>query len=398
MKASQWVRLVLSSFAVMSVVGVMAVVACGPSAPLAPPNGADNVSDSVSLPATEVPFVLPQSGDGGNGEPTAEPTDEPTAEPTEEPTDELTEEPSATQYVPPTTDPSLCKGTGSSMYCPPDGDPKLEYRVRGKYIYAMEKNAARGVRGDAREFPELVLIITTHTADAVDDVVEFLEANGVPVGRWVYRYRVDDYGVVVVTMDLSLIPELVALAGVKWVHEDLSHWGDGRPDPPETIVESDLKFRYSTVLGENRRRGSRGDEALPYPVVRILIETGTASAVDPVLEYLRTNGGRNIVSSKVKAGQGDLDGSGTVEVDLSLMWMPGLMWIPDVDEISEVETTLKGTGDGEPDSRREAGRGVAQPAFTSTATAMWSAAAVAAQADQWHRAGFMVLTLRRARF
>ena len=103
----------------------------------------------------------------------------------------------------------------------------------GHYIYAMEKNAARGVRGDAREFPELVLIITTHTADAVDDVVEFLEANGVPVGRWVYRYPVDDYGVLVVTMDLSLIPELVALAGVKWVHEDLSHLGDGRPDPPK---------------------------------------------------------------------------------------------------------------------------------------------------------------------
>ena len=381
MKASQWFRLLVSSFAAMSLVGVMAVVACGPSAPLAPQNGAGNVSDSVSAPATEVPFVLPQSGDGdgGNGEPTEEPTDEPT------------EEPSATQYVPPTTDPSLCKGTGSSMYCPPDGDPKLQYGVRGHYIYAMEKNAARGVRGDAREFPELVLIITTHTADAVDDVVEFLEANGVPVGRWVYRYPVDDYGVLVVTMDLSLIPELVALAGVKWVHEDLSHLGDGRPDPPETILESDLKLRYFTVLRENERRVYSGDDALPYPVVRILIETGTASAVGPVLEYLRTNGGRNIVSSKVKAGQGDLDGSGTVEVDLNLRWMPGIMWIPDVDEISEVETTLKGTGDGEPDSRREAGRGVAQPAFTSTAMATSSAAAELTeltQVDQWHRAGY----------
>lgn len=56
MKASQWVRLVLSSFAVMSVVGVMALMACGPSAPTAPPNGAGNVSDSVSVPATEAPF------------------------------------------------------------------------------------------------------------------------------------------------------------------------------------------------------------------------------------------------------------------------------------------------------------------------------------------------------
>ena len=371
MKAAQWVRLVVLSFAVMSVAGLIAVLACGPSAPSAPPNGAGNVSDSVSLP-TEVPFMLPQSGDGGNGEPTAEPTEEPTP----------------TQYVPPTVRPSECKGSGSSMYCPPDGDPKVGTRVRGHYNRAMNQNVARGVRGDAREFPELPVIITTHTSDAVDDVVEFLEANGVLVGRWVYRYPGDDYGVLAVTMDLSLIPELVALAGVRRIKKDLSHLDDGRPDPPETIVESDLQFRYFTVLRENKRRGYSGDEALPYPVVRILIETGTASAVEPVLEYLRTNGGRDIVSSKVKVGQGDLDGSGTVEVDLNLMWMPGIMWIPDVDEISEVETTLKGTGDGEPASRRGAGRGVAQPAFTSTATATSSAPAELTQADQWHRAGY----------
>ena len=101
MKAPQWVRLVLSSFVAMSVVGVMAVMACGPSAPSAPPNGAGNVSDSVSVPATEVPFVVPQSGDGGNGEPTAEPTEEPTP----------------TQYVPPTTDPAECKLTYDSENC-----------------------------------------------------------------------------------------------------------------------------------------------------------------------------------------------------------------------------------------------------------------------------------------
>ena len=192
MKAPQWVRLLVLVFAVMSVAGVLAVVACGPLTPPAPPNGAGGVSDSVSAPATEVPFVLPQSGDGdgGNGEPTDEPTEEPTevptetliAEPTEEPTEELTEEPSATQYVPPTADPSECKGTGSSMRCPPDGDPKVGTRVRGYYNRAMNQNAALGVRGDAREFPELPVIITTKTADAVDDVVEFLEANGVPGG------------------------------------------------------------------------------------------------------------------------------------------------------------------------------------------------------------------------
>ena len=365
MKLSQRVRLVALAFAAMSVFGVMSAVACGPSAP---------------VPATGSPFVVPQSGDGGQVEPTEVPTETPTAEPTEELT--------PTQYVPPTANPWECTGTGSSMYCWPDGDPKVGTRVRGYYNRAMNENAARGVRGDAREFPELPVVITTHTADAVDDVVEFLEANGVPVGWWVYRYWVDDYGVLAVTMDLSLIPELVALEGVRRIKKDLNDSDDGRPDPPETVMESDLQLRYFTVLRENKRRVYSGDDALPYPVVRILIETGTASAVDPVLEYLRTYGGTNIVSSKVKASQGDLDGSGTVEVDLNLRWMLGVTWTPDVDAISEVETTLKGMGDGEPDSRRDAGRGVAQPAFTLTATVTSSAPAEITHADQWHRAGY----------
>ena len=45
--------------------------------------------------------MVPQSGDGGNGEPTAEPTEEPTP----------------TQYVPPTTDPAECKLTYDSENC-----------------------------------------------------------------------------------------------------------------------------------------------------------------------------------------------------------------------------------------------------------------------------------------
>ena len=73
MKAQQWVRLVVLAFAFMSAVGVIALVACGPAAPAQQSAGAANVSDSVAGMATEVPFVLQQSGDGEKEEPTATP-------------------------------------------------------------------------------------------------------------------------------------------------------------------------------------------------------------------------------------------------------------------------------------------------------------------------------------
>ena len=52
MKAPQWVRLVVLSFAVMSVVGVLAVVACGPAAPasaLQPGDGDEGSSSGASF-------------------------------------------------------------------------------------------------------------------------------------------------------------------------------------------------------------------------------------------------------------------------------------------------------------------------------------------------------------
>ena len=129
MKLSQRVRLVALSFAVVSVVGVLAAVACVPLAPSAPPNGAGNVSDSVSVPATEAPFVVSQSGDGaGDGE---------QGESTEEPT----EEPTATRYVPPTADRSLCHvsktssdGTVLATCCPPDGHRAVAYILRQRRV------------------------------------------------------------------------------------------------------------------------------------------------------------------------------------------------------------------------------------------------------------------------
>ena len=381
MKASHWVRLFVLAFAVMSVAGVMAVVACGPSAPLAPPNGAGNVSDSVSLPATEAPLVLPQSGDGGQVEPTEVPTETPTAEPTDEPT----EEPSATQYVPPTADPSLCKGTGSSMYCPPDGDPKLEYRVRGNYNYAMQQNAARGVRGDAREFPELDLIITTRTADGVDEVAEFLRSNGVGL-RYSALYKEPDgsRGSVHAMVNLSLLPQLVAIESVKWVHEDLNrkylHWGKDGFD--WSSVDDDIWTIYEAVKRENSDRRASGEEALPYPVIRVRIKIDSALAVYGVLRHLRSNGGENVVWKKVEGSTGDPDGSSTVEADVDVDVLIDIRWLNGVREIKEIQEASKVPAGWHSGFGGSAGRDAVEPPSGP------SAAFVSAQADQWHRAGY----------
>ena len=382
MKASQWVRLVVLSLAVMSVVGVMAVVACGPSAP---PNGAGNVSASVSVPATEVPFVLPQSGDGGQVEPTEVPTETPTAEPTDEPT----EEPSATQYVPPTADLSECKGTGSSMYCPPDGDPKLQYGVRGNYNYAMQQNAARGVRGDAREFPELDLIITTRTADGVDEVAEFLRSNGVGL-RYSALYKEPDgsRGSVHAMVNLSLLPQLVAIESVKWVHEDLNrkylHWGKDGFD--WSSVDDDIWTIYEAVKRENSDRRASGEEALPYPVIRVRIKIDSALAVYGVLRHLRSNGGENVVWKKVEGSTGDPNGSSTVEADVDIWVVAGMRWLHGVREIKEIQESSKVPAGWQSGFGGSAGRDAVEPPFGPTP--MPSVAAVVVQSDQWHRAGY----------
>ena len=384
MKAPQWVRLLVLSFAVMSVAGVMAVMACGLSAPLAPPNGVGNVSDGVSVPATGSPFLLPQSGDGDGGQ--VEPTEVPTETPTAEPTEESTEEPTPTQYVPPTTDPSLCKGTGSSMYCPPDGDPKIQYGVRGHYNYAMQQNAARGVRGDAREFPELDLFITTRTADAVDEVAEFLRSNGVGLRYTALNKEPDGSGGSVnARVNLSLLPQLVAIESVKWVHEDLDRkhldWGTGGFD--WSPVDDDIWTIYEAVKRENFARRASVEEALPYPVIRVRIKIDSSSAVDGVLRHLRSNGGENVVWKKVERSTGDPNGSSTVEADVDVGVLIDIMrWLHGVREIKEIQEVSKVPAGWHSGFGGSAGRDVVEPPSGPTA------AVVAMQADQWHRAGY----------
>ena len=388
MSTTKRVRVSMLAVVAMLVAGVVAVLACGPSSPAVPAqSGATGaVPESVSVPPTEVPFVLPQSGDGGgHGEPTAEPT----AEPTEEPT--------PTQYVPPTADRSECTGTGEYRSCPPDGDPKVEFRVRQNYNRAMRQNEANGLRGDAREFPELDVVIKAHTVSGVDEVVEFLEENGVDLSRsWtVYRNPDTDYGEVSGDLNLDLLPGLVALEGVEWVRENLSE-----AIYPESFGAGshgvELIRVYQLARQESRARAERGEGEYVEPKLRVLIETETADAVDEVLRYLRSNGGENIVWNKVEPSDGDPDGSGTVEVNIAALTLSGLAWFPGVERVSEAKTTSGSGHSAGPSSRGDVGRDVVEPPSeptstatpTPTPTATLSPAAVDSRAVQWHRAGY----------
>ena len=377
--------------AVMGVLGVVAVLACGPSTAAVPGQSGTTgaVQESVSVPATGAPFVLQQSGDGGGGqgEPTTEPTTEPTASPTEEPT--------PTQYVPPTADPSECKGSGDHRRCPPDGDPKVEYRVRQYYNRAMRQNETIGLRGDDREFPELKIHITAETSADVDGVVEFLRDNGVRLNQWSASVNPDtDFGMVSVSMDLSLLPELVALEGVARVREDLLEtdvtpgWGFG-----SNAVDQELWALLDSLISENRDRRGRGDEELSYPVIRVLIEARAASAVGEVVRHLSSNDARKIVWKRVEPSEADADGGGTVEADISMSLevLSGLMWFPGVERVSLAMTTSRRDADaGEPVSGRNEGRGTVLPPFepADTPASATSSVDVVLQADQWHRAGF----------
>lgn len=64
MKTREWARLTLLS---VTVLGVAAALACVPSAPAVPEQsgGVGDAPESVSVPATAVPFVLQQSEGGG---------------------------------------------------------------------------------------------------------------------------------------------------------------------------------------------------------------------------------------------------------------------------------------------------------------------------------------------
>ena len=374
MKAPQRSRLVVLSFAVMSVAGVMAVVACGPSAPLAPPNGAGNVSDSVSAPATGSPFLLQQSGDGGG-------TAEPTVVPTETPI------PTATRYVPPTADRSLCRDEYSWPYllpdgsydepvllgtrCPPDGHPAVSNELRNYYNAAMQEIEALEAQGETGEFPELRISVRASTAGAVDAVLELLEANG---ARLVAASRKPDGGVAA-TVSIRVVPQLAEIDGVSSVGLPAEELGPRLVVEERMRVEYGLQEKYRASLIRNRDRTARG-EVGGFPLIRVLIIPWGEDDADPIVEFLRANGGKNVTWTK---DEDDPVVPGVIEADVSLGLIGDLDQFDGVQRIEEIKSTSK----AQPGA--SGGSGVR---VVPTPPPVPVRISVAMQADQWHRAGY----------
>jgi len=168
----------------MAVAGVMAVLACGPAAtPVQQSGSGEAAADSVSVPATEAPFVVSERvGGDATGEVSSAAGDASVG--AQQSGGSEKETPTATPYVEPTTDPAECKEHYNFKeppelvtLCPPSGQPALSSRLRTKYNDHMKEKAARYARGETMGSPEIYVIIRTGTKDAVDDVVEFLVAN-----------------------------------------------------------------------------------------------------------------------------------------------------------------------------------------------------------------------------
>ena len=186
MKASQWVRLVVLAFAFMSVAGVMAAVACGPSAP------------------------AQQSGGGSGSGEKENPTETPTLTPTLHPD-------CVTLTLP---GPDGSKVTS----CPPPGPENVDSNLRRHYNQHMAQKDAQEGRRSAVEPVYVGITVETTTLEAVDVVADFLEDNGDGVVHR-FRYGVDKplVGVVVSGyVNIELMPTIAAIEGVKSVKKNIS--------------------------------------------------------------------------------------------------------------------------------------------------------------------------------
>ena len=160
--------------------------------------GGGGVSESVSAPATEAPFVLPQSGDEGGGP----------------------VEPTITPYVSPTPDPEGCyevhhyKSGGDITVCQEPGSLRISQSLRQKYNRHMGNKAAKAALGETVE-PVLVrILVTTWTEEAVDDLVEYLEeyseSGHVTWSKGGDRTKGHAYA----TVDIELLPAILELEDV----------------------------------------------------------------------------------------------------------------------------------------------------------------------------------------
>ena len=228
MKTVNRMRPLLLAVVAMSVVGVVAVLACGPTAvPEQQSGGAGGVAEGVSVPATEAPFVLQQSGDGERDGQKGDSGDEP--------------DPTATPY------PDDCKrkvnfGTGEwEIVCPPPGSRKIDHNLRREYNDLMEEKATRQARGEPVRVIERQVNIGVSTHAAVDAVADFLEAR---TTNPIKRYKDDGAGGRVLGLvNIELLPAVAEMDGVEQVKFVLSAVPaslmrqSGAPTPTMTALE-----------------------------------------------------------------------------------------------------------------------------------------------------------------
>ena len=201
MKASQWVRLFMLSCAVMSAVGVMAVMACPPASPAS------------------------QSGSGDKESPTATPI--PTATPYP---DDCVEFQAAEDRM--------------DVFCPEPGPRQIEEVLRKQYNALMAENELAAQEGRRSVLGPIMVevFITTSTTDAVDDVVELLQDNGARVFSHNKGIDVHAAGRITALVNIELLPDIIAIEGVGDVVEV-------RKDPP---VGSNLHVGPGTVTALER--------------------------------------------------------------------------------------------------------------------------------------------------
>ena len=198
MKAPQWVRLVVLSFAVMSVSGVLAVVACAPAAPASQSGGV-----------------------GGSGE-KENPTETPTLTPTPHP-DCVT----------------LPLPDGSTGVCwPPPGPENVEGNLRRHYNRVMATKVAQAGRRSVVEPVYIDVLVDTDSIAAVHAVAEFLQSHE-DAGKIYLDPEPSFYGpagLVAKHVNMELIPEIAAIEGVLRVEREsvvvpLSSQGQPAPNP-----------------------------------------------------------------------------------------------------------------------------------------------------------------------
>ena len=210
MPSAKWMRTGILAVALLAIAGVIAVVACGPSAQSGGNSdggeGAtiDGSDSGASLLAPGVSVLSQESGDGSSEGKKSTPT------------------PTATLH------PDCVKLTypegGSGISCPPPGPENVEGNLRRHYNHVMKlkQEAAEGRRSPVEPVYIFISVeMTTH--EAVDAVALFLEENGDGGKFYTWKYGEDEDPAGAISagyVNIELVPQIAAIEGVKLVYEE----------------------------------------------------------------------------------------------------------------------------------------------------------------------------------